>query len=566
VHRLILLCVLCLLGACVSTEPGPSPTPTPSPTPSPTPTPAPVGPVDIELADPCESPVDGFLRLEVGDRGLDQNNPADDTIRACPWMPGGVVASDLDGDGDHDLLFPEPPGEPVLWVGGDSFELQPLGLDLSILGDREVLGQAAIDLDGDDLPEILLVGEGFAASFGNLGALTFDEPELLYFDDEYPISCINSLAVGDIDGDADLDLLLPGLDPIPFDGWVPEPQLQWPGTPDLLLLQDDGVFTVERELLQSPVAWMSMHALFTDRDDDGDLDIFIGSDRARDGRPPASFWRNDGELIDDAAEIGADTHACVMGSASRDFDGDGDRDYCLSDLSSRLRCLVNVGGVYVEGADALGLAADLESVDGWLPAEHGPWSPWSVEAVDLDNDGHVDVATAAGPPPGPGGVADSPIAAFQPDVLWQGGVSGFVDRSGDAGYTDPRSHYGLASADLDHDGTRELILGSWGGPVVLWDNPCGAGSWVEVALEGTPRNRQGFGSRVTVEADGLVDVQEVHGLKALAQSPPELHVGLGSANTVDRIEVRWPDGAVSEVLDLPVNARLTIRHPDVVDP
>ena len=515
----------------------------------------------VEPAEPCVDPAPGFLRLRPGDRGLDQDNPADATARSCLWMPGGVVVSDLDGDGDHDLLFSRPPGFPALWAGADGgFEEQAVDVDLSALSGRETLAQAAVDLDGDGLPEVLLVGEGFAASCRNLGGLRFGAAERLYFDDSYPISCIQTLAVGDVDGDGDLDIALPGLDPIPVDGFVPGPEPAWPGTPDLLLLQDDGVFTVARVLEQSPYPWLSMHALFTDRDDDGDLDLFIGSDRSRDGRPGASFWRNEGELVDDAAPIGADVHACVMGSASRDFDGDGDRDYCLSDLDSRLRCLLAEGDGYVEGASSLGLQADLAAVPGWEPTDE-PWSPWSLEAIDLDNDGRVDLASAAGPPPGPGGVVESPFSAFQPDVLWQGTGSGFVDRSVEAGYADPAPHYGLASADLDRDGTRELILGSWGGPVVLWDNPCGAGAWLEIALDGPDGNRQGFGARVEVRAGELVDVQELHALKTVGQSAAELHVGLGVAETVDRIEVRWPDGATTELDDLPVNARITVRHP-----
>ena len=515
----------------------------------------------VEPAAPCTDPVEGFLRLTPGDRGLDQTNPADAGARSCPWMPGGVVVSDLDGDGDHDLLFSRPPGFPALWEGADGgFVARAVDVDLAALAGRETLAQAAVDLDGDGLPEVLLVGEGFAASCRNLGGLSFAAPERLYFDEAYPISCINSLAVGDVDGDGDLDLVLPGLDPIPFEGYVPTAEPAWPGTPDLLLLQDGGSFSVERALEQSPYPWLSMHALFTDRDDDGDLDLFVGSDRSRDGRPGASFWRNDGELVDDSAAIGADVHACVMGSASRDFDGDGDRDYCFSDLDSRLRCLLAEGDGYVEGASSLGLEAELSEVPGWAPSDE-PWSPWSLEAVDLDNDGQVDMVAAAGPPPGPLGVPDSPFSAVQPDVLWQGTSAGFVDRSVEAGFSDPAAHYGLASADLDGDGTRELILGSWGGPVALWNNPCGPGAWVEVVLDGPDGNRQGFGARVEVQASAQIDVQELHALRTLGQSAAELHVGLGSAAAVDRIEVRWPDGAVTEAEDLPVNARITVRHP-----
>lgn len=541
-----MLPLLLLLAAC--------PPAAPDPTPTPSPTPVELGPATVEPAAPCEAPTSGFARL-LGTDGP-HTSPADSADRSCLWMPGGVVASDLDGDGAHELLFGRPDGFPALYT---NHELVDVPWSTVALFGRETLAQAAVDLDGDRLPDVVLVGEGFAASSRNLGGLEFAEPELLYFDDTYPTACINTAAFGDVDGDGDLDLFLPGVDPVLTPGALPGPELPWPGTGDVLLLQEDGAFVEDRVLEASPYPWMSLHALFTDRDDDGDLDLFVGSDRARDGRPGASFWRNDGTLTDDAPELGADIHSCVMGGEGWDVDRDGDRDYCFSDLHTKLTCLLNEGGQYVEGAASLGLQASLDGVDGWT--DQGSWSPWTVEAVDVDNDGWIDVATAAGPPSGPGGVDDSPIPAGQPDVIWRGSATGFEDRSVDVGYSDPRAHYGLASADLHGDGYRELILGAWGGPSVLWDNPCGPDAWLEVALEGPPGNRQGFGAQVTLSAGTFHEARELHALRSLGQSAAELHFGLGDEDVVDALEVRWTDGEVTRLEELPSRARVTVRHP-----
>ncbi len=549
------LLALLLLAACPSVEdPGPDPEPTPQPTPEPTPAPPPEA-LTVEPAPPCAEPVAGFDRLVPEDLPLVL--PGDDVPRSCQWMPGGVVASDLDGDGDHDLLFTRPGRFPYLLEQDGGWTSVEVPHDTVALFGREALAQAAVDLDGDGLPEVLLVGEGFAASCRNLGGLQFAEPELLYFDADYPIACINTLAVGDVDGDGDLDLVLPGLDPIPEEGWVNDEALPWPGTTDLLLLQDEGVFTVAAQLRPPDYPWLSMLGLFTDRDDDGDLDLFLGSDRARDGRPGATFWRNEaGELIDDAPEIGADVHHCVMGAASADFDGDGTLDYCFSDLNWHLACLT--GGPepgYVEAGQALGLAPDLDANPAWAG---GTWSPFSVEAVDLDNDGDLDFAAAAGPPPGPGGIADSGFPPAQPDAIFERDGP-FVDRSMDLGFGDPRPHYGLASADLDGDGSRELILGAFGGPARLWRNPCGAAAWTEIALVGPAGNRQGFGARVEVVTDRS-QVRELHALRTVGQSAAELHFGLAASEAFD-LQVRWPDGAVSAFSAVPARARVTVRHP-----
>jgi len=517
--------------------------------------------------------VEGFERLDpdgAGARGLDRIAPEDDAPRACMWMPGGLVASDLDADGDTDLLFGRPEAFPELWKndGGAlsrAGELPPGSVE--VIG-RETLVQAAADLDGDRLPEVLLAGEGFVLSAPNLGGLAFGEPEVLYLDPDYPTVCRQSLTVGDVDGDGDLDLFLPGLDEALEHGVPPTDMTPSMGTWDLLLENRDGEFEVAYELGPGGVPWLSMAAIFTDREADGDLDLLVAPDRARDGHPPAAFFRNDGgdpvSLIDDAAELSADVHTCAMGLMSADLNDDGRLDYCISDLLSELRCLVNdgVGGYYEAGA-ALGLRASPELHPDWDPMDQAQWSPWSLEAVDLDVDGHLDVAAPAGPMPGLLGVSDSFVTFVQPDMIWQGQGGSWVDRTWDLGFGDAAPHYGQAAVDLDRDGFRELVIASWGGPAIIWDNPCGSGAWLEVALDGPPGNRQGFGARVEVTADGRTRQRELHSLRAVGQGPAELHFGLGEGiDRVDEVIVWWPDGAHTVAADLPVRARVTVRHPE----
>ena len=43
---------------------------------------------------------------------------------------------------------------------------------------------------------------------------------------------------------------------------------------------------------------------------------------------------------------------------------------------------------------------------------------------------------------------------------------------------------------------------------------------------------------------------------------PEVHVGLGSVDVVDRIEVRWPDGEVTVREDVPTRRHLTLVRRD----
>jgi hypothetical protein len=466
-----------------------------------------------------------------------------------------------------DLMFSRPEGFPHVYrnEGGTFTALPGLGPDTTESLGRPTLAQAAADLDGDRLPELLLVGEGFAALVPNLGEFSFGDAQLLHFQWDYPHTCYQSGAFGDWDRDGDLDLVLPGLDPVPSAGFLPDSLLPESGTWGLLLRNDgEGAWVEAQQVGPAGQPWLSMLAAWTDRDADGDLDLLLAADRSRDGRPGLAFYRNDGAgaLVNDAPAIGAEIHSCTMGFASLDLDGDGRLDYCLSDILPELRCLLaGEGGIFYEGGAALGLVAHIDEHPDIEPADAGAWSPWSLEAVDLDNDGWPEMAAAAGAPPGPGGVADSFVPALQPDALWQGGPDGFVDRSWELGFADDGAQYGMASLDLDQDGARELVLGAWGGPVRLWENPCRAGAWITVRLDGTPGNRDGFGARVTVSAGGRTQIQELHSLRTVGQSAPELHFGLGEVERVDELRVRWPDGAESVHTDLTVRAHVIVRHP-----
>jgi len=79
---------------------------------------------------------------------------------------------------------------------------------------------------------------------------------------------------------------------------------------------------------------------------------------------------------------------------------------------------------------------------------------------------------------------------------------------------------------------------------------------------GAKANRDGIGARVTVTAGGRKQIQEVRsGSSFLSHSDLRLHFGLGSAQTVDKIEVQWPFRNSSDtVTNIKANQFLTITE------
>ncbi len=561
---------LALLGAAVACT-GEEPVPTPDPQAG----------FDLGPEIVCASPRAGFDRLveQGAERGLAPVEGSLSNEPGCWSFPPGIVARDMDGDGDIDLLLGRSGGFPTLYVndgkGGLTETVVERPEDLATRFGRPMLGLSAVDLDGDSLPEVALVAEGLALLSWNLGEHRFSEPQVLFEQVDYPRDCIHTMSWGDADGDGDLDLALPTADRRQTPASPLEPVDPDNTAPDLLLLNEGGAFTPMVQLSGGAAPTLSLFGLFTDRDNDGDADLLIGSDRGDWSVPPTAFYRNDGLdpqglplYVDDAAVIGADLGISAMGAGISDFNEDGLLDYCLTTTGARLMCLASDGaGGYFESAVAMGLQVDL-SANPDVPAGNPPsaWTGWSVVVTDLDNDGLVDVATAAGQIVGPGFPSPGPGAPAQPDALWQGMASDrFEERSVQSGFADLAHHYGMAAADFEGDGYPDLVMAPLTGRPALWSNPCGAGAWLDVELAGPPGNTDGLGAHVTLEVGGRTILQELAGPRSLGQGPARLHFGLGAAEVVDSIVVSWPDGAQSRAEDLPVRRLVSVTHPEFLD-
>ena len=81
-------------------------------------------------------------------------------------------------------------------------------------------------------------------------------------------------------------------------------------------------------------------------------------------------------------------------------------------------------------------------------------------------------------------------------------------------------------------------------------------------------NTFGVGARLRVTTGDLTQLREVGaGSSYLGQEPPgEAHFGLGGAERIDRLEIRWPDGSEESFGDLPVRTTILLvkgRPPEI---
>ena len=144
-----------------------------------------------------------------------------------------------------------------------------------------------------------------------------------------------------------------------------------------------------------------------------------------------------------------------------------------------------------------------------------------------------------------------------------GGTPQFANLSAGSGLDLPDDGRAIALTDWDGDGDVDLWISNRNAPRLRFmrnDTPAG-NHFLSLRLQGTGRtgNRDAIGARVEiVTSDGGRSIRTLHaGEGYLAQSSKEILIGLGRAEAVEKLIVRWPDrdGTVEEFGGLSVDQR-----------
>jgi hypothetical protein len=224
-----------------------------------------------------------------------------------------------------------------------------------------------------------------------------------------------------------------------------------------------------------------------------------------------------------------------MGVAVADYDEDGNADIVKTNFSDDIPNLYhnNGNGTFEDRVLQSGLGAYMEYVG------------WGVQFLDVDHDGRRDLLLINGhvyPE-----VERSPEIKYrQPRLLyWNVGGGRFKDISAESGAAVQASYSsrGAAVADLDQDGSLEVVVSNMGTRPSLMKNFGSRKNWLLVQCVGTTSGIDPFGARVRVHVGNRALSGEVQAASSyLSQSDPRVHFGLASDATYQRIEVRWPDG------------------------
>ena len=150
------------------------------------------------------------------------------------------------------------------------------------------------------------------------------------------------------------------------------------------------------------------------------------------------------------------------------------------------------------------------------------------------------------------------LAGYQQKKVWvNDGAGRFIDVAPMVGVTERYDGRAVALGDLANRGALDVIVANQRGPLTLYRNDVMPGRrWIGFDLEGACRpdrstdcsNRSAIGAQVVVHWAGRRQLQEVSGGSGFcAQNQRPLHFGLGRAEGVDRVEIRWPSGKRTEL-------------------
>jgi len=321
----------------------------------------------------------------------------------------------------------------------------------------------------------------------------------------------------------------------------------------------DGTFTEvsEKAGIRRPRGRYGLSALAFDYNNDGWPDLFVACDST-----PNLLFRNnhDGTFTEVGMESGVAVNSdgqeqANMGIAVGDYDGDGWLDLFLPHFSDDTPILLrNMKGEFFDDlTNAAGLAVNTQYVC------------WGVDFVDLDNDGWLDLFHVTGTVyPEVEKVIPEYKYRTQRVVYRNLGNGSFEEVSGLCGSAvlAPHASRGCAFGDFDNDGSVDVLIMNASEPPSLLKNENHSGNhWLSVKLIGTRSNRTAIGARVTITAGGQKQIREVlSGSSYLSQSDLRQHFGLGPANQVDKIEIRWPNGQVEQAGPAEANQFLTIKE------
>ena len=501
-------------------------------------------------------------------------NPTKDYI--LETVGSGVALLDYDNDGWLDIYLVNgstyeaeagkgPAPHAALFHNNHDGTFTDVTQSAGVANDRWGFGAAVADYDNDGWPDIYVSNFGKNRLYHNNHDGTFTDVA-----EKAGVALGNwstGSTWGDYDGDGLLDLFVPGYvhygmesDGRPAAG-VSSSSCSFrgvkvmcgprglPGEPDHLFHNNgNGTFTdvsVKAGVSDDKTRYYGLASLFIDVNNDGRVDLLVANDST-----PNYLYMNkgDGTFEDDSFGSGyalneSGRETASMGIAAGDLTHDGRVDIFNTTFSDDYKPLYHNDGEgnFTDISNPMGIAEVTI-----------PFLGWGDAFFDYDNDGWLDLLEANGHVYPAVDQLNWGTSYRQRPLLFHNDsgkltIVPAVEGTGLAGVSIGR---GLAYGDLFNDGHIDAVMNNMdGAPTLLRNVVKNENHWVELKLIGGPHMpRDGVGAVVYLTANGFRQRADVvSGGSFASSSDPRLHFGLGASESVEKVEVHWPGGAVETV-------------------
>jgi enediyne biosynthesis protein E4 len=500
-------------------------------------------------------------------------------------MGSGVALFDYDNDGRLDIFFangahitdPMPKGaipqkdNPKYWnrlyhqKSDGTFE--DVTEKAGLAGSGYSTGVAVGDYDNDGFDDLFVAGYGHSTLYHNNGDGTFTD--VTASAGVGGSGWATSAAWVDYDNDGRLDLVVARYMEYDFDDLYcghREEGFRSYCHPDLfkpisvLLYHNDGNGKFSEVALKAGMGkpGKGLGLAIADYDHDGWMDILLANDSI-----PEYLFHNKGngtfEEVGLVSAVGLDGSGATfagMGVDFEDYNNDGWPDVIITNLANQKYAL------YKNAGDG---TFDYSTLTAGLGAVTLLHSAWGVRFMDYDNDGWKDLFIVQSH------VMDTiqtnePHLRYRepPLLLWNDKGARFVDVSEKSGevFQQKWAARGMAIGDIDNDGKTDVVVTENNGPAwILRNETATKNHWITLNLVGVKSNRDAIGAqiRVTTAAGEQYATVTTAGSYE-SSSDKRVHFGLGSANVISELSIRWPSGIRQVMKNVQPDRILTVTE------
>ncbi len=563
-----------------------------------------------------------FERLDADKTGIHFNNKIveDDNHNVFNYMNiytgAGVGVGDINNDGLMDIYMAGNIINGQLYLNQGNFEFNEITLESGIMNNRWETGVTMVDINQDGWTDIYVCVAGSAEGetrnnllYINQGDNTFVESAKKYGIAENRKTMQATFFDYDRDGDLDLFMIV---NSAAYENNVnviqPRKTNGESHNTDILFRNNgDNTFTDVSREAGILIEGYSLGVAISDINNDNWPDIYVSNDFI--GNDIMYINNRDGTFTDQSDRRLNHTSYAGMGNDIADFNNDGLVDIMVLDMRpednkrqklitsstsyDRFQLMLNAGysPQYSRNTLQLNRGNGTFSEIGFLAGVSSTDWSWSSLFADFDNDADKDLFITNGFlrdlgdldyihyqrfNSGPMGTKEAKInkklqaikslkGAAITDYLYENeGNLKFSNQAKAWGINKPGYSNGAAYADFDNDGDLDLVVNNINEKSHVYRNNTSnisSNNYLRIALEGSPKNRQGIGAKIIIRHGNGIQFTENFVNRGYESSvDPILHFGLGKDSLIRQLTIIWPDGKSEDRNDVKANQLLKLSY------